>query len=113
MKKFLKFLLVIVLICVSVGTTVFLFYKSLHPKVDYFTELNTYTQGSENVELAKNLNEVYTKTSASASGYNRFSLVIETNEKLNACLNSLSSYFVTADNHKINERKIERSIRFK
>lgn len=110
MKKFLKVLLIIVLVCASVGGTAYFFYKTLNPKIDYFTELNAYATSSSNQQLAQNLDKVVEKTALSSLDDNRFDLIVETNAKLNQCFQSLTGYYIVADKHEFDENKIKKEL---
>lgn len=108
MKKFLKVIFIIILVCLSIGGTAYLFYKRLHPKVNYFNELEAFYSGAAEQEFESDLSKVVSNTLA--AGDFRFSLISTTNGKLNDCLKNLASYYVVADNYNIHGKKISDSL---
>ncbi len=107
MKKFLKTLLIIVLVAASIGGTAYIFYKKLNPPVDYFEELNGYVSSSSTKELSIDLKKVIAKTPEQDT---RFVFIDETNNKLNQCLDSLSSYYLVANSHSFNKKAIDKGL---
>ena len=106
MKKFLKCILIVVLVVASVGGTAYLFYKNLKPEADYLTSLNEYTNNSSNVKFSNNLQGVVEKTQSVAD--NRFDLLLTTNNKLNQCLDCLSPYYIVYKNYDIDKKAINK-----
>lgn len=108
MKKFLKVILIIILVGLSIGCTVYLFYRQLNPKVDYLDELHTYYSGKTEQEFNKKLDQVFSKTNSASD--TRFSLIVETNGTLTSCLQSLTGYYAVAGSHNIHEKKISNEL---
>ena len=110
MKKFLKVLLIVILVCASVGGTAYFFYKQLNPDVNYFTELSAYATSNSSQQFSDDLNLVVEKTALSSLNDRRFNLIVSTNAKLNQCYQSLTGYYIVENKHKFDENKIKKGL---
>lgn len=103
MKKFLKTLVIIILVVASIGGTAYIFFANIKPETNYFSSLNSYVDGADHVEFLSKLQKV-----AKNSNDGRFSLIINTNTKLDECLQTLSSYYIAYSNYDVDVDKLQK-----
>lgn len=107
MKKFLKTLLIVVLLCGAIGGTTYFFFSHLREPVDYFQVLSAYTTSADNAEFEGKLASIAKFTSKSSD--DRFEVITNTNSSLNSINNTLASYLITAEEHNYNTKHLEKS----
>ncbi len=104
MKKFLKVLLIVIVLVASIGGTVYFFYSRLNPPINYFDNLYAFSHDeSFNGKLTDVQAAIEQNTLIDD---NRFELIDATNANLDAALDSLNNYLILSKEKKFNEKEI-------
>ncbi len=100
MRKFLKYLLVFVLVLASIGGTCYFFFRTLTKRKDSEAAITNYLYSSEKVEFDSNVARFQAETNS------RFDSLIKTKSNLDDILSTFSTYLVEAKNYDVNENGI-------
>lgn len=100
MKKFLRAVLILIVIAASVGGTCYAFYKNYTARKSSFNYVSSFLVSGERREFDGNL------TKTRDLGGNRFNLIINVNNDLEEITDTLNAYLTIADRYDVNENAL-------
>lgn len=100
MKKFFKYLVIILLVFASVGATCYLFYRHLTRRQDSQVYISSYLYSSSRVEFASQAEDLISSTG------DRFVSLNTTKENLDEILSTFNSYLIVAKDYDVEENEI-------